>query len=96
MFIHTFEMSGTATADAKAYLLDNHYSLPLYMDLKNRQDKNNPAALAFKINGIPNKFVIDGNGKIRFQLAGFGIGRDQAHADELSAMIEVARKLSPI
>ncbi len=67
-------------------------SLPLYMDMKDPISKANPAVSALKVQLIPAKFVIDGNGVIRFHLIGFGSGKDEAHVNELSAMIELAKK----
>lgn len=44
----------------------------------------------FKVEGIPTKFVIDGNKKIRFRSVGFG-GSTDGLVDELGQMIEMAR-----
>ncbi|QKJ32601.1 redoxin domain-containing protein [Mucilaginibacter mali] len=92
LFIHTWERSTTPLADAKAYIAANNYTFPLYMDVKDAKSKINPAVTAFKVPGIPSKFIIDGNGKIRFHLTGFTSGQDEANAAELAAMIEMARK----
>lgn len=51
----------------------------------------NKMAEDFKVNGIPAKFVIDKDGKIRFKAVGF-TGNDDALVDELSTMIELASK----
>ena len=48
-------------------------------------------ANAYNVKGIPAKFVIDGNGNIRFKMTGFSGGNDAA-VEELSEMIEMARK----
>jgi hypothetical protein len=45
----------------------------------------------YKVSGIPAKFIIDKNGNIRFKLTGFS-GGDDAAVEELSAMIELAKK----
>ena len=94
LFIHTWEgrsKDGDVKVAARKYFTENNYdNLPLYWDLQNAQ-KVNPAVSAFKVTGIPAKFVIDGNGNIRFKKEGSGMDMDFAVA-ELSAMIELAKK----
>lgn len=90
LFIHTWEKVADPTADAKKYLADNHYELPLFMDLKDPATKVNKAVAAFGVKGIPAKFIIDGNGFIRFNVSGFGGATEKAIA-ELSAMIELSK-----
>ncbi len=91
LFIHTWESSATPQQDAVNYLKTNNYQMDLYMDVKDQTTKSNPAVTAFKIKGIPSKFVIDRDGNIRFKLTGFSGGDDAAVA-EVSAMIELAKK----
>lgn len=91
LFIHTWERGADPLADATAYLSGNGYRFDLYMDTKDPKTKDNPVVTAFKVRGIPAKFVIDGKGQIRFKVAGFSGGDDAAVA-ELSAMIEMAKK----
>lgn len=94
LFIHTWEKKNkeaNPVAAAKKYFAENNYgNLPLYMDLENA-NKVNPAVSAFKVTGIPAKFVIDGQGNIRFKKEGAGIDIDYA-VTELSAMIELSKK----
>lgn len=94
LFIHTWEGKGkdaNPTEAAKKYFAENNYgNLPLYMDLQDA-NKKNPAVSAFKVSAIPTKFVIDGNGNIRFRHTGASINVSEALAD-LSAMIELSRK----
>lgn len=91
LFIHTWEQVENPTADATKYFADNKYRLPLYMDLKDVKSKVNPAVSAFGVKGIPAKFVIDGEGNIRFEASGFG-GTNEKAVAELSAMIELSRQ----
>jgi len=91
LFIHTWERVADPKADAIKYLADNKFNLPLYMDLKDLNTKQNPAVSAFGVDGIPAKFVIDGKGRIRFKMSGFG-GSDDSAVAELSAMIELSRQ----
>jgi Thiol-disulfide isomerase and thioredoxins len=87
LFVHTWETSKTPLKDAKAYLDTNHYTFDLYIDPKNETGKSNKAAEMFGVKGIPQKFIIDGKGNIRFNVGGFG-GGDDAAVEELSNMIE--------
>jgi thiol-disulfide isomerase/thioredoxin len=90
LFIHTWETVPDPKSDAVNYLLTHNLDLPLYMDVKNPETKKNPAVSSFGVNGIPAKFIIDGNGKIRFKTSGF-VWPNEAAVKELSAMIELSR-----
>jgi thiol-disulfide isomerase/thioredoxin len=92
LFVHTWERSETPLQDALNYLKESGFKFDLYMDAKNA-DKKNVVVTAFEVTGIPTKFVIDGNGKIRFKVLGFH-GEDAAASEELMAMIEMARSAS--
>lgn len=93
LFIHTWE-NGSAEAackGAKAYLNDNGFGdFHLVMDTKDPKTKINNAVSAFGVKGIPAKFVIDKEGKIRFELTGFS-GTNEDAVAELSEKIEIAR-----
>jgi len=91
LFIHTLERKPDPIFEAKKYLADNHYSFDLYIDPKDPQTKKSTTVAAFGAQGIPAKFVIDGQGIIRFKLVGFS-GSDDDAVRELSSMIEIARK----
>ncbi|MDH7460748.1 TlpA disulfide reductase family protein [Chitinophagaceae bacterium 26-R-25] len=94
LFIHTWEKgAGDASAAAKKYVTDNHYTFEVLMDLKDSASGENKVVSAYGVNGIPSKFVIDKAGNIRFHLTGFEGGNDAA-VEELSAMIELAKKSS--
>lgn len=91
LFIHTRETVADPLSDAKNYLSANNYEFDLYMDIKDPLTKQNNAVTAFGAKGIPAKFVIDGEGNIRFRIIGFSGGDDAAIA-ELSYMIELAKR----
>lgn len=91
LFIHTWERTATPLKDAKDYLTQNKYDFDLFMDIKDPVSKKNNAVSLFGVKGIPAKFVIDGNGHIRFRVTGFS-GGDDAAVEELSAMIGLAKK----
>lgn len=90
LFIHTWENVDDPLTDATTFLSRRGYDFDLYMDPRDPQTRRSPAADAFKVNGIPAKFVIDGKGKVRFDVTGFSGGAEAA-AEELVQMIELAR-----
>jgi thiol-disulfide isomerase/thioredoxin len=90
LFVHTWENNKEPMKAAQNYLNTNNYKFDLYMDLKDPITNTNPAVTAFGVKGIPAKFVIDGNGKIRFKKVGFD-GADDAAVAELGAMIDMVR-----
>lgn len=90
LFIHTWENAPNPLEDARDFLSRRNYTFDLYMDPRNPTTKRSAAADAFKVNGIPAKFVIDGKGRIRFSAAGFS-GTAGAAAEEVIQMIEMAR-----
>lgn len=91
LFIHTWENAADPLTDAKNFLQKRGYSFDLYMDTKDPVTKTPPAAAAFGIKGIPAKFVIDGDGNIRFNVEGFE-GTAEEASEELVQMIEMARQ----
>ncbi|NTD99216.1 redoxin domain-containing protein [Agrobacterium tumefaciens] len=90
LFIHTWETVPNPQPDAVNYLLTHNLDLPLYMDTKDPVTKKNPAVTSFGVSGIPSKFIIDGNGKIRFKEMGL-LWPNEVAIRQLSAMIEMAR-----
>ncbi|WP_316765770.1 TlpA disulfide reductase family protein [Pedobacter frigiditerrae] len=88
LFIHTWERQGDAEKDAKQYVTSNKFDFTVLMDLK--KNGQNEAITAYKASGIPAKYVIDGNGNIRFKLTGFS-GSDDVAVREISAMIGLAK-----
>ena len=89
LFIHTWERAEHATDSAKAYVVRNNYPFQVLMDLKNAEGVNQVVS-SYKVEGIPTKFVIDGNGNIRFRFTGFSGGEDAA-VEEVAAMIDLAK-----
>jgi len=92
LFIHTWERGKIDPAiDAKKYVKDNHYSFEVLVDRKDPNTLVNKVVTDYGIDGIPAKFVVDGNGYIRFELTGFS-GGNEAAVEEISAMIELAKQ----
>ncbi|OWK69642.1 TlpA disulfide reductase family protein [Pedobacter sp. AJM] len=90
LFIHTWETVSDPKYDAVNYLLTHNLDLPLYMDTKDPVTKKNPAVSSFDVSGIPAKFIIDGNGKIRFKELGL-LWPNEVAVRQLSTMIEISR-----
>jgi len=93
LFIHTWERTETPAKDAKEYVTANKYNFEVLVDAKNPKTKVNDVVTSYKVNGIPAKFIIDSKGNIRFKLTGFD-GSKEAAVDEVSMMIEMAKKAS--
>lgn len=83
LFIDTWERVDEKAKVAGDFITANSYTFNVLMDL------DNAVVTSFGVSGIPTKFVVDGNGKIRFKAVGFN-GNDQELVDELSTMIELA------
>jgi len=52
----------------------------------------NPEASAFDVKGIPAKFLIDANSKMRFTATGFQYDQDEAFVLEIQQIIEIAKE----
>lgn len=85
LFVDTWENDGDKEKNAKDFITQNKYDFHVLMD------NDNGVVEKFKVSGIPTKFVLDKNGKIRFKSVGFG-GSDDGLIRELSTMIELAKE----
>lgn len=85
LFVDTWENAEDKLQNAKDFMSKKNYPFYVLMDNDNKMVED------FKVSGIPTKFVIDKEGKIRFKAVGFS-GNDDALVDELSTMIELASK----
>jgi len=90
LFIHTWERSPTAAADARAFLSGMKYDFEVLMDTRDPETRANKVVDSYNVSSIPTKFVIDGKGNIRFRLTGFN-GSKEAAVDEISMMIDMIR-----
>jgi peroxiredoxin len=86
LFINAWErMENKAKKkNAADFIAQNKYPFHVLLDLDNKVIE------AYKVEGIPTKFIIDKNGKIRFQSIGFDGNTDKL-VEELGAMIESVR-----
>lgn len=85
LFINTWERVDNKIENAEKYISDTKYPFHVLMDLDNK------VITDYGVSGIPTKFIIDGNGNIRFKSVGFD-GNIEHLVDEISAMISLARE----
>jgi len=95
-FVDTEERSPNYKQEIMQYIKDNNYPFTVLFDNKLPNEKANDEVFkrickAFTISGIPQKLIIDKNGKLRFITVGFK-GSATGLADEISAMIELTKK----
>lgn len=85
VFINTWEIGEDKAKLASDFITKSQYNFQVLMD---NEDK---VVQQFKVEGIPTKFVIDGNGVIRFKSVGYNSSEDAMMA-ELDAMIDIAKQ----
>ncbi len=85
VFIDSWEKGNDKTKNAADFIASKGYNFNVLMDLDDK------VIASYKVSGIPTKYVLDGEGKIRFKAVGFE-GSDEGLAEELSMMIEAARR----
>lgn len=83
LFVDTWESGEDKLQNAKDFMRNKNYAFHVLMDNDNEMVKD------FNVRGIPTKFIIDKEGRIRFKAIGFS-GNDDALVDELTTMIEIA------
>lgn len=88
LFIHSYERVANAPAEVKRYLEAKKYRFDVYMDLQS------PVAKSFGVKYLPTKLVIDKNGVVKVRSTGY-LSEEEA-IDEVSAMIELSRKVGEI
>ncbi|MEH3114318.1 TlpA disulfide reductase family protein [Pedobacter terrae] len=97
LFIHTKEITGESFSKVRdqslAYFKAHDFTLPLYVDLKDKDTKKNKVAECFKVSGIPHKVIVDRNGFIRLNSVGFG-GSTPDLVAEMTAVIEKVKELN--
>jgi peroxiredoxin len=83
LFIDTWENGDNKEKQAGDFIASKSYTFNVLMD------NSNEVVGKFGVSGIPTKFIVDGNGRIRFKSVGFS-GNDKELLEELSLMIELA------
>ena len=93
LFIDTWEGGDNKEKreqSVKDFIDKNKYSFNVLYDTPEKEDPNTFVVVnEFKVNGIPTKFIIDHEGRIRFKSVGYS-GNEDGLVEELSLMIEMA------
>ncbi len=87
LFINTRQTEPNREELVKKFIADKKYTFNVLYDTKSKQDPNKfDLVSAYDVPGIPTKFIIDGNGKIRFKVVGFS-GSADGVVSEIDTMI---------
>ncbi|MDA3616139.1 TlpA family protein disulfide reductase [Polluticaenibacter yanchengensis] len=86
LFVNSWENGDNKLKNAQDFMTKNNYNFEVLMDTDNKVIES------YKVTGIPTKFIIGKDGKIKFKKVGGG-GADKL-IDELNIMLELARKSS--
>ncbi len=90
LFVNTWQREANREAIVNKFFEENKYDFNVLYDTRN---KENPEVFdvisAYKVKGIPTKFVIDPKGNIRFMAVGFS-GSAEEVVKEIDIMIDLA------
>lgn len=92
VFIDTWEnVHGEKRVElVSKFITSNNYSFNVLLDTETPQDNSKyDVVSAFKVDGIPTKFILDKEGNIRFKSVGFSGSVDKM-VEEISTMIDLA------
>lgn len=81
-FVNSWERVDNKKQNAEEFISKNNYPFNVLLD------EDNEVITKFAVSGIPTKFIIDGEGNIRFKSIGFD-GSDEKLVEELSTMISM-------
>ncbi len=84
LFVDTWETGENIPGRVSSFIKDNNYPFPVVLDGKNEVVGN------YKVDGIPTKFIIDKDQRIRFKSVGYG-GDTDGLVEEVITMIEMAQ-----
>ena len=84
LFVNSWERVAEKKKNAEEFIVKNEYPFRVLMD------EDNKVIEKYKVSGIPTKFIIDGEGNIRFKAVGFQ-GSDDKLVEEISTMISMVR-----
>ncbi|MEJ6980014.1 redoxin domain-containing protein [Pedobacter sp. P351] len=88
LFIDTWETEKDSFKAAKKYISSTKYPFHYVFDERILNSKQYKTANAFYVKGIPEKFIIDKKGFIRFKDSGYAGSANQL-VDDISTMIEL-------
>jgi thiol-disulfide isomerase/thioredoxin len=84
VFIDSWEKGAEKLKNAADFIAGKGYTFNVLLDLEDK------VINAFGVSGIPTKYVLDRNGKIRFKTVGFE-GSDDGLLDEIKIMVEAVK-----
>ncbi|CAH0157515.1 Sporulation thiol-disulfide oxidoreductase A [Pedobacter sp. Bi27] len=87
LFVNTWQTEENREKLVTDFITAKKYNFNVLYDTKNVKDPSKfDVVSAYKVDGIPTKFVIDGDGNIRFKAVGFS-GSDDGVVKEIDSMI---------
>ncbi len=89
LFVNTWENIPEREAEVKKFIADNQYSFNVLFDTVEGEGNDFEVVGAYKVSGIPTKFIVDKNGRIRFKAIGFS-GSAEGEMQKVALMIELA------
>lgn len=89
LFVNTWENIPNREEAVKKFIADNKYSFNVLFDTVEGEGNDFDVVGAYKVSGIPTKFIVDKNGRIRFKSVGFS-GSAEGESQKVSLMIELA------
>lgn len=97
-FVSTMEFNKDFKSQIKQFLKDKGYEFTVLLDMMNPETHKGDYAYShyakeFGFSGIPQKIIIDGNGKLRWRSTGYD-GSPSALADKISFIIQELKKES--
>jgi thiol-disulfide isomerase/thioredoxin len=85
LFVDTWDRVDDKAKAAGDFIKSKNYPFHVLLDLEDK------VVAAYGVSGIPTKYIVDKNGKIRFKSVGYS-GSTDALVDELTAMIELTKE----
>ncbi|MGV3764357.1 redoxin domain-containing protein [Parapedobacter sp.] len=89
LFVNTWENIPDREAKVKQFIADNQYSFNVLFDTVEGEGNDFDVVGAYGVSGIPTKFIVDKNGRIRFKAVGYS-GSPEGELQKVSMMIELA------
>lgn len=91
LFVNTSQREENREKVVKDFMANTTYTFNVLLDTKNKENPDKFDVIsAYDVPGIPTKFIIDGNGNVRFKKVGFG-GSADGTVKELDIMIALAK-----
>ncbi len=87
LFVNTWQTEDNREKLVTDFIAEKKYNFNVLYDTKNVKDPSKfDVVSAYKVDGIPTKFIIDADGNIRFKAVGFS-GSDDGVVKEIDAMV---------